>query len=130
MPELITFFGPVRIERAPAPLGLTLHGRADAAAGGAASTLAFTASAPADLPARLEGAVVTRLEDGQYRIGSGAREWRLAAAAVHLTREVAPEFYRALPPRKVPLLKRLVWRTVLALAAGRAGPWLLRALRR
>jgi hypothetical protein len=49
---------------------------------------------------------------------------------VHLHRDVAPPFYRALPPRPVPPGKRLFWRLVLALAASRAGLSILRSLRR
>ena len=67
---------------------------------------------------------------GRYRIVSGERAWLLSARAVHVSREVAIPFYRALPPRAVPLSKRLFWRTVLALAGSRAGLALLRALRR
>jgi hypothetical protein len=49
---------------------------------------------------------------------------------VHLHREIAPQFYRAIPPRPAPWAKRVFWRMVLALAASRAGLALLRALRR
>lgn len=131
MPEIIIAFrGVVRCERAPAPLALTLRGPTGAPAG-EESTLAFsTPAAPQDLPERLADAVVTQLDAGSYHIVSAGREWRLSATAAHLSRDVASEFYRALPPREVPLVKRLIWRTVLALAAGRAGLSLLRALRR
>jgi len=45
------------------------------------------------------------------------------------TRAVGAEFYRALPPRPVPLPKRVFWRAVLALAGSGMGLALLRALR-
>lgn len=130
MPELlIAFRGPVRCERAGAPLGLTLHGLVEPA--GEARSLAFsTMAAPPDLPGTLEDVRVTRLDETHYRVAGSGREWLLEASAVHLNRAVATSFYRALPPRPVPLVKRLIWRTVLALAAGRAGLSLLRALRR
>jgi hypothetical protein len=49
---------------------------------------------------------------------------------VHLTGEIAAEFYRALPPRPVPAGKRFLLRVVFSLARSRAGFALLRALRR
>ena len=52
------------------------------------------------------------------------------ARAVHLHREVATTFYRAVAPRLVPLSKRLFWRVVLAMAASPLGKRLLLALRR
>jgi hypothetical protein len=67
---------------------------------------------------------------GRYRIASPAGDWLINARAVHLHRDVAPPFYRALPPRPVPPGKRLFWRLVLALAASRAGLSILRSLRR
>jgi hypothetical protein len=127
---LCVFRGTVRCARAAPPLTLTLSG-ATAVAAQEPSSIAFSgATVPADLPATLNDAEVTRLADGRYRIASAAREWLLTASAAHLTRDVGAEFYRALPPRPVPLGKRLLWRTVLALAGSRIGPALLRALRR
>jgi hypothetical protein len=130
MPEVLaTFRAPVHARRTPGPLGLTLSGDTREQPG-ATTMLAFSAAAPADFPAVLADSVVERIGPGQYRITSGAREWLLLARAVHLTCEVAAEFYRALPPRAVPAAKRLLLRIVLALAASRAGFSLLRALRR
>ena len=130
MPELLASFrGSVRVRRASGPLGLTLSGDTREQPG-AATALAFSAPAPADFPEALTDAVVERIAPGQYRITSTAREWLIGARAVHLTREVAAEFYRALPPRPVPAAKRVFLRLVLALAASRAGFALLRALRR
>lgn len=126
---LLTLRAPVRCRRAPPPLGLTLSG-ATGAAGAQEVTIAFSAAAPADLPDTLPDVLIESLAPGHYRISSGARAWQLTAPAVHLTRDVAGEFYRALPPRPVPAGKRLFWRAVLALAASRVGLALLRALRR
>jgi len=126
---LIAFRGEVRCVRAAGPLGLTLLGHARAHEG-VASALAFSAAAPSGLPARLTDARVEQLSAGQYRLVSAEGQWPVSARAVHLTREVAEEFYRALPPRPVPAGKRLFWRCVLALAGSRAGLALLRALRR
>ena len=74
--------------------------------------------------------MVEHLGANRYRIASPPREWVIAAAAVHLHREIAAQFYRAIPPRTVPAPKRWMWRIVLALAATRAGLAVLRALRR
>jgi len=125
---LLAFRGAVRVETGPPPLGLTLRG-ATAAAPEDETVLAFSAP-PAQLPERLEDVRVEALPGGQYAVRCGEREWRIAARAVHLTRASGAEFYRALPPRAVPIAKRLLWRIVLALAASRAGLGLLRALRR
>ena len=124
---LIVFTGPVRCERGSGVLGLTLRGRAGA---GAEHTLAFSEAAPGELPLALPTARVEAAGAGAYRIVSGAKAWEVRARAVHLTRAVEREFYRALPPRPVPPLKRLFWRAVLALAASRVGLQLLRVLRR
>jgi hypothetical protein len=129
MPEvLLAFSGTVSCTGGEGPLGLTLRGAAGAA--GDVHALGFSGRAPADLPQSLAAPRVEVLGEGRYRIVSGARAWLLSARAVHVSREVATPFYRALPPRAVPLSKRLFWRTVLALAGSRAGLALLRALRR
>jgi len=130
MPEpVVSFRGAVHCARAPGPLGLTLIGGTPERPN-EPTALAFTAAAPPGFPDSLDNAVVERLGADQYRIYSPPREWVIAAAAVHLHREIAAQFYRAIPPRPVPLPKRWLWRVVLALAASRAGLAALRALRR
>jgi hypothetical protein len=130
MPErLATFRGAVHCRRAQTVLGLTLTG-STAEAPEEPTALAFSASAPGDLPATLQDAVVDHLGGTRYRIGVERREWLIEAQAVHLHREIAAQFYRAIPPRPAPWAKRVFWRVVLALAASRAGIALLRALRR
>jgi hypothetical protein len=124
-----SFRGAVRCLRGAAPLGLTLIGETPEHEG-ERTALAFSAAAPADFPAALEGAVIERVGPQQYRITSGPREWLIAATAVHQHRDVGERFYRAIPPRRVPFGKRLFWRVVLALAATRTGLALLRTLRR
>jgi hypothetical protein len=94
------------------------------------TALAFSATAPADLPVTLQNAVVDHLGGAAYRIGAGQREWLITSPAVHLHRGIAAQFYRAIPPRPAPWTKRMFWRLVLSLAASRAGLALLRALRR
>ncbi|HEY0767838.1 MAG TPA: hypothetical protein VGD47_07755 [Steroidobacteraceae bacterium] len=130
MPDpLVTFRGSVSCRRAAAPLGLTLIGGTPDRPG-ERTALAFSAAAPAGFPDALEGAVVERLGAQQYRIVSPPHEWVIAAAAVHLHREIAAQFYHAIPPRPVPLAKRVFWRVVLTLATSRAGLAALRVLRR
>jgi hypothetical protein len=130
MPELLaTFRGPVSCTCAADIPGLTLSGDT-AQAPGEETALAFSAAAPAQFPETLQDAVVERLSPGRYRISSATREWLIDASAVHLHREIAAQFYRAIPPRPAPWRKRLFWRVVLTLAASRAGLALLRSLRR
>jgi hypothetical protein len=124
------FSGAVTCARAPhGPLGLTLTGRA-ADRPGEELQLAFAAVAPADLPERLEDAVIERAGPGEYRIASAGRAWTVAARSVHLHREVADAFYRANPPRPAPLLRRMLFGVMLGLARSRAGMALLQRLRR
>jgi hypothetical protein len=130
MAELLaTFRGPVSCTRAALAPGLTLQGDT-AEAPGEYTTLGFSAAAPADLPAALPDTVVEHLGAVQYRIRTAGREWLIEASAVHLHREIAAAFYRAIPPRPVPWLRRLFLSAVLTLAASRAGMAALRALRR
>jgi len=125
----VAFVGSVRCVRGAAPLGLILAGTLRTHPREAAS-LAFAGAAPADCPEALQDAEVERVAPGFYELRSGGRRWQIAASATHLHRRVAQAFYAALPPKPVPLGKRLFWRAVLALAASGAGLKLLRALRR
>jgi hypothetical protein len=77
----------------------------------------------------LADAVVEATAPGMFRIATTAGEWTLAAPAVHVHRDVGVPFYRAIPPRRVPLRKRAFWRLVLILAGSRTGVALLRFLR-
>ena len=124
-----TFRGAVRCERSTQLLGLTLAGELVEAPGEPA-LLTFSSPAGPVLPAEMSDLLIERVEPGRYRLASGTREWFFTASAVHLQRDVAAAFYRALPPRPVPLGKRVFWRVVLALAASRRGLELLRRLRR
>ncbi len=126
MPEApVVFAGAVQVQRGPAPFSLTLAGRTAAGE----LTCALTGTLPAPPPpaqltdAQLSGGV------GHYEITAREGRWQVEGAALTVTRAVAAEFYRALPPRPVPLSKRLFWRAVLALAGSGTGVALLRALR-
>ena len=123
------FIGAVSCTRTPGgPLGLTLSGRT-ADRPGEEVQLAFAGTAPADLPGELEDAIVERAGPGRYRIASGAQAWTLAARSVHLHRDVAEGFYRAIPPRPAPRVRRFVFGAMLTLARSRVGIALLKALR-
>lgn len=129
MPEpLVAFRGRVTCTRTAGVPVLTLSGTS--AQAGGETALAFSATAVPDLPDTLQDATVEQLGGGQYRIVSAPREWLISASAAHLHREIAAQFYRAIPPRPAPWAKRVFWRVVLALAASRAGLTLLRTLRR
>jgi hypothetical protein len=127
--RIVRFRGGVSCRRDEGPLGLTLIGRTTDRPD-EVTTLAFAATAPTDLPEALEDATVERLDVNRYRVWSGRREWVFFATSVHLHREVATTFYRAISPRVPPWNKRLFWRLVLALAASPAGKRLLLTLRR
>jgi len=92
--------------------------------------LSFIARNFPSLPDSLTAPVVLALDEHRYRIISLSRDWVIEATSLHVHRDVGNTFYRAIPPRPVPLAKRLFWRVVLALAGSRAGKRFLLALRR
>jgi hypothetical protein len=128
--RVVAFRGGVSCRREPkGPLGLTLVGWTWEHPEEKAS-VAFSARAPDGFPEVLEDPTVDQLGPGTYRIASAPREWIIEARAIHVHREVAAAFYRAIPPRPAPWSKRLFWRLVLAMAARSWGKRLLLALRR
>jgi hypothetical protein len=130
MPErLASFRGEVQCERAARVPGLILRGNT-LEAPAEPTALAFSGYAPPDLPATLADAVIEHVAGAQYRISAPAGSWEISASAVHLHREIAAQFYAAIPPRRASWTKRLFWRVVLGLGASRAGLALLKALRR
>jgi len=82
------------------------------------------------VPGSLSGARISAVDPHHYLIASESQELIVEAAALHVHRDIGNAFYREVPPRPVPLKKRLFWRVVLALAASRAGKRLLLSLRR
>jgi hypothetical protein len=128
--RVITFRGGVSCRRdASGPVGLTLIGwTADHPE--EKVTVAFSGRAPDTLPEVVEDPTVYRIDERRYRIASTPREWLVEATAVHVHREIAAAFYRAIPPRAAPWSRRFFWRVVLALAAVSWGKRLLLALRR
>jgi len=134
MPDIPTpvaeFRGKVRILRTPqAPLAVTLIG-ASAAPSGEEIQLAFAGCAPTDLPEVLEDARVERRGPGTFEVLSGAQSFRIEARSVHVHLDAGREFYRAIPGRPVPMLRRWLLCAALLLARSRAGISLVRALRR
>ena len=125
---LVRFAGSVTCTRGAGALGFTLSGTS-AAPQSQAVTAAFAAAAPEGLPAVLDAAVIEHAAPGMFRIATPAGEWSVQATTAHVHRDVTAAFYRAIPPRPVPLSKRLFWRLVLALAGSNPGVALLRRLR-
>jgi len=89
----------------------------------------FRTAAPEDLPEALEELTVDKLDASHYRITAQGRDWIVAAGSCHVHRDVAAAFYRAIPPRRVPWSKRVLWRLLLAAAGTSAGKWLLLRVR-
>ncbi len=116
------FTGSVECRRSGGAGLVTLVGRDTA---GAPVHLSLVGALPEDLPARLPTASVDCIEAERYRISAGERAWVVAAARAYLHYDLSEAFYGALPPRRVPFGKRLLWRLVLAAAASRVGAWWL-----
>ena len=125
-PPLAAFTGSVACRRDAD--ALILSGRAGDCAG-EELILTFTAPKPLDIPESVDAALVTMIDGQHYRITCGSREWTVAAKSAHLHRDIRSAFYRAIPPRPAPLMKRIFWRIVLALARHRAGRRVLLAMR-
>ena len=91
--------------------------------------LTFLGVAPGEVPATLAAARVTAVGGQAYRLESPPEHWVIRARALHVHRDVQTAFFQALPPRRVPLVKRPFWRVVLRLAAHRGGLRLITAVR-
>jgi hypothetical protein len=127
--RVVTFRGGVSCRRdTNGPLGLTLIGWTADHPDERAS-VAFSGTAPENLPEVLEDPTVYRIDEGRFRISSAPRDWIVEATAVHVHREIATSFYRAIPPRIPPWSKRLFFRVVLAMMSNSWGKRLLLALR-
>jgi hypothetical protein len=124
---LAAFRGPVHCGRTPGALTLT-----GPAADSQEERLILTFVGPGlpDVPASLRDPEVLALAERRYRIRTPVRSWEIEPRSVHLHRDIGKAFYRAIPPRRVPLRKRLFWGLVLMLAATRAGRRVLFSLRR
>jgi len=115
--------GPIECRRTAAAC-VTLVGQTEL---GERAYLTLATPAPADLPARIDDGAVELLEGGRCRISMPGREWDLDAQQALLHRDVSAQFYAALPPRRVPLMKRVFFGLVLAIAESPVGRgWLAR----
>jgi hypothetical protein len=127
--RVVTFRGGVSCRRdTNGPLGLTLIGWTADHPDERAS-VALSGAAPENLPEVLEDPTVYRIDERRFRISSAPRDWIVEATAVHVHREIATSFYRAIPPRIPPWSKRLFFRVVLAMMSNSWGRRLLLALR-
>jgi hypothetical protein len=116
-PRTIHFRGWISCRRdGEGPLGLILVGRATQHRREEAVQIAFSCPAPVDMPEALEDARLEFLGHDRYRLTSGDKSWTLDGA-IHVHREVAGAFYKAIPPRPVPWRKRVFWRVMLGLAS-------------
>jgi hypothetical protein len=92
--------------------------------------LTFISASIPDIPHSLTAVSVHALDGRHYRIASGSGDLVVEAASLHVHRDIGRVFYRAIPPRRVPLKKRLFLRLVLWLAGSSAGKRVLSSLRR
>lgn len=92
--------------------------------------LTFISPSAGDIPGSLTGASVQAIDAHRYRISSPSRDFVVEASSVHLHRDIGRTFYRAVPPRPVPLKKRVFWRVVLWLAGTPTGKRVLTSFRR
>jgi hypothetical protein len=117
----VKFSGSVECRRSSAVQCITLVGRTEA---GEQLRLSLFGVTSADLPPRLEAPEVEHNAGEHYRISSGGRIWTLSGPCyAHWDSTAA--FYAAVHPRRVPLMKRLFWRSVLAAARTRLAQWWL-----
>jgi hypothetical protein len=123
--QVIAFRGTVQVWRdAAGPLNLTIVGQPN---DGSAETtyLGFAQATELELPPLLDKVAVDRLGAQSYHITASSGEWTLDAKSMHLHRDVTGAFYAVVPPRAAPLIKRVFWRLVLAIAATSLGRALL-----
>jgi hypothetical protein len=92
--------------------------------------LTFISSPPPDVPDSLTGVSVSAVDQHHYRITSASGDRVVEATSLHVHHDIGRVFYRAVPPRPVPLHKRLFWGVVLRLAGSRTGKRVLLSLRR
>ncbi|MGH8258274.1 MAG: hypothetical protein ACREUG_01135 [Steroidobacteraceae bacterium] len=90
---------------------------------GGRACLTIEAEAPAYLPSWTEEGAVEQLDERRYRVSMPGHECIIEATRSFVHEDVSDAFYAALPPRRVPLGKRLFWRLVLSAAASRAARW-------
>jgi hypothetical protein len=127
----MAFTDAVRCTRAAGAVNLVLSG-------GATELLFEGATEQAPLPAQLRAARVLEVSDTSASAAAGRRAFRietsnlsieLQARAVQLHRDAAVEFFRAVPPPRVPSRVRLGWWLLLSLLRLPGAASLLRIIR-
>jgi len=78
--------------------------------------LAFSRAPVQRVPDRLTDPSAGRLDSGCYALLSAEGRWTIEPSTYFLHRDVGREFYRVLPPFKVPWKKRVLWRLILIVA--------------
>ncbi len=123
---LAAFRGAVSCSRTAGALILS-----GAAADSADDRLILTLICPSnpDIPDSLTAVILTAVGEHRYRISSGSGDLVVEATSLHVHRDIGTAFYRAVPPRPIPLGKRFFWLLVLWLAGSRAGKQVLASLR-
>ncbi len=95
--------------------------------GGERAYVTLAVRAPADLPPRIDDGDVDLLDGGRCRVSMAGREWHLDSRQLLVHRDVSGPFYSALPPRRVPFAKRLLyWIMLTAAGSGPGRRWLSR----
>jgi len=110
------FVGPVLVRsNEPRPLQLLLQG-ATRQGQGEVLLLAFSRAPGQKIPDCLTDAQVRQVGHASYTICAAEGRWTIEGAKHFLHRDVGAQFYRALPPVKVPWSKRTLWRLILIAA--------------
>jgi len=122
----LVLVGEVRSLRIPSgPLRTLLLGRDGE---GRPTEVALAGASREPLPEILP-AVRVEVGDAGVRMIGASGEFDVAAASVHIHRDLSGTLRAVIPPRPVPLLRRLFWGLALTLAASAAGRAVLRRLR-
>lgn len=127
---LLIFEGPARVYAGPGPLTLRISGRTHASGGLRSLDVSFSgAAAVPGLSGEVHDARLEAVGAELWRLVSASSAWDIRARAVHVHEDPGAAFSRALPPRHVPLRKRVLWGLALALVRSATGRRLLRRLR-
>jgi hypothetical protein len=85
---------------------------------------------PRGLPTALSGAELRREAGERWSLVSGAQRWELGDARVFVHQDLSRQAAALIPPRRVPLGKRLFWSSLLTLLRTEAGRrWVQRRYR-
>ena len=79
------------------------------------------AAIPRDLPSQLSGAELRRETSDEWSLVSGAQRWDLGNVRVFVHQDLSRQASRLIPPRRVPLGKRLFWSALLTVLRTEAG---------